>query len=136
MKKNKKIYSSDDKDLLSKGGFVLLHMISSLMFSDAEFSDKKVKRTENFVGAFDTKVPIRKNKFSIRKASLFKMLEDDVYMPQIYETAFKLFKAASRAYATAHPTKPFNSLFKYRGFDKDYVKGILDKFVIAKANKK
>jgi len=136
IRKNKKKYSPDEKDLISKGGFVFLHIISSLMFSDAEFNERRVKKIEKFIGSLDIKIPIRKNKFSVRKANLFKMLEDEAYMQQCYESAFKLFKAAARAYGAANTNKPLNSLFKYRSFDKDYVKGILDKFVDAKATKK
>ena len=105
------------------------------MFSDAEFNEKKVKKAEKCVSSFDIKVPIRKNKFSVRKANLFTMLDSEDYMNECYESAHKVFKAASRAYGAANTNKPLNSLFKYRGFDKDYVKGILDKFVDAKAKK-
>ena len=124
-----KKHDSDTKDLISKGGFVLLHIMSSLMFSDAEFIEKGVKKKEIFTHSLDIKAAQRKNKFVMRKKWLLIKISDDVYMTETYKKAAQIFKAAARRYSTNNPDKPINSLFKNRGFDKDYLRPIINKYL-------
>ena len=106
------------------------------MFSDAEFTQKKVKKKEKCISNFVIKDPPRKNKFTLRKIPLFKYLGDDVYMEDTYKAAKKILKLSVREYSTANPSKPENSIFKNRGFDKDYLRPVISKFVDNKEKKK
>ena len=58
---------------------------------------------------------------------------DEDFMNECYETAKRIFKLAVRNYTVDNPNKTENSLFKNRGFDKDYVKVALTKHMDAKA---
>jgi len=124
-----KKHSQDERDWISKGGFVLLHIISTLMFSQAEFNQKGVKTTEQVNYPWNIKKTPRKNTFTLRKKWLLGKLDDEDYMNSIYKEAVSIFKIAARLYATNNPDKPINSLFKNRSFDKDYVRPRITKYL-------
>lgn len=117
-------YSKDERDLISKGGFVLLNIISTLMFSEAEFKINGKKHVADFTGNLIIKQPAKKNDFTIRKESLFKNLQDDDYLTDIYNKSKKIFYKAADSYEkTSGKTKI--SLFKNRTFDKEFIKPVI-----------
>lgn len=122
-------YQSEQRDLISKGGFIFLHIMSSLLFSDAEFEEngeiKQSKLTKNIV----IETPARKNEFTKRKKWLFEKLKDDFFLDSYYLYAKDIFFKAADDYAKA-TNKSRNSLFKNRGFDKDFLRPQIDSFLL------
>ena len=118
-------YPSDKKELIAKGGFVFLNIISTLMFSDARFLKKGLSVKETMTDKFSIDTPARKNAFSIRKVWLFQKLEDSKAMDRYYFLAKKILNNAANDYKTT-TGKTKSSLFKYRAFDKDYLKPAID----------
>lgn len=121
-------YQNDQRDLISKGGFVFLHIMSSMLFSNAEYQEdssiKKSKLTKNIIIEY----PAKKNEFVKRKEWLLNKITDDVLLESYYEKAKKvLFDAADTFVKSTNKSK--NSLFKLRSFDKDYLRPQLDKYL-------
>jgi len=121
-------YPIEQRDLISKGGFVFLHIISSLMFSLAEFlEDGKVtsiRHNKNIV----IETPARKNEFTKRKKWLFEKVQDDNLLDDYYSNAKTIFFRAADEYART-TNKSRYSLFKLRGFDKDYLRPEIDRYL-------
>lgn len=124
-------YQSEHRDLISKGGFVFLHIMSSLLFSDAEYKEdqvtKKSVQTKNIV----IEMPARKNDFSKRKKWLFKKIIDDSLLEEYYRVAKDIFFSSADEYYRA-TGKSKTSLFKLRSFDKDYLKVGINRYLDSK----
>lgn len=121
-------YQNQERDLISKGGFIFLHIMSSLLLSRAEYKDGDNIVTKNLIGNIVIETPARKNEFAKRKKWLLEKLEDDVVIDDYYNISKKIFTDAATEY-TRNTGKSMNSLFKYRNFDKDYLKPAIEKFL-------
>ncbi|HCW08957.1 MAG TPA: hypothetical protein DGG95_16500 [Cytophagales bacterium] len=121
-------YGSQQRDLISKGGFVFLHIMSSLLFSKAEFNDREKIKTQNFIGNINIETPLRKNEFSKRKKWLLEKIEDATLIEGYYEIAKTIFSAAAIAYAN-NTGKTQSSLFKSRNFDKDFLRPEIERYL-------
>lgn len=118
-------YPSEERDLISKGGFIFLHIMSSLLFSNAEFLEEDTTITKKLTGNIIIDTPARKNEFTKRKKWLFEKLDDEDLMERNYALSKNiLFEAAKNYVEDTKKTK--TSLFKNRGFDKDYLIPIID----------
>lgn len=113
-------YSDEKRSLISKGGFVFLHLMSSLMMSRAIFNVGTSTSSSEQISNIDLNVPARKNEFTKRKEWLFKHLEDDTFLNTIYDESKIIFFRAADEYAIK-TNKEKVSLFKNRGFDKEYL---------------
>lgn len=112
-------YGNDQRELISKGGFVLLHIMSTLLFSMSNIN--KGKAGFKFInGPFSLSLPNRKNEFSIRKDWLFSTLNLDEVIEDYYSASKTLFIMAAEEYSNK-TGRPRTTLFKNRSFDKDYV---------------
>lgn len=120
-------YESEERDLISKSGFVFLHIISSLMFSEAEFMEKGGKKIEKWTAPFSIKTPPRKNEFVKRKKWLLEKIKDENYLDAKFEIAKKIFKQSVSKYST-ETGKTKISVFKNRHFDKDYLRPAINKY--------
>lgn len=120
-------YPSEQRDLISKGGFIFLHIMSSLLLSDAEFKEDSVVKKLKLTRTLSIETPTRKNEFSKRKIWLFDKLADDILLDKYYNAAKEIFFQAAEDYSST-TNKSKNSLFKNRSFDKDYLRPQIDKF--------
>jgi len=125
-------YNEKEKDLISKGGFIFLHIISSLMFSDSTFIENNVPVRKKLTNNIIIETPARKNEFTKRKGWLFDKLNDDSVVEMYYMLAKGIFQDAATSYQK-NTHKSVISLFKNRSFDKDYLKPKID-FFLAKDN--
>ena len=121
-------YSNEIRDLISKGGFIFLNIMSSLLFSNAEFKDGERITSKNLTGNIVIEMPARKNEFTKRKKWLFENLNDDKLIEKYYENSKVIFESAARNYSK-NTGKAINSLFKNRSFDKDYLRPQIDKSI-------
>ncbi|WP_252092388.1 AIPR family protein [Pseudomonas sp. MWU13-3659] len=116
-------YSDEAKAVVSRGGLLFLHAMSSIIMSEATFADGSRKPLiDNIV----LSLPARNNEFTKRKESIFKILEDDAAMKACYERARKMMVDAIKDYVTA-TGKDTLSVFKYRSFDKEYLRPVIAK---------
>lgn len=113
-------YADEKRSLISKGGFVFLHIMSSLMMSRAIYKSGTVESNSEQTSKIDINVPARKNEFTKRKKWLFEKLDDDEFLNNIYNEAKEIFFEAAQKYS-ATTDKEKISLFKNRSFDKDYL---------------
>lgn len=121
-------YQSEQRDLISKGGFIFLHIMSSLLLTDAEYKEEQVMKKSKLIKNIVIETPARKNEFTKRKKWLFDHLEIDGFLEPYYEIAKELFfKSADEYVKTTNKSK--NSLFKLRGFDKDYIRPQIEKYL-------
>jgi hypothetical protein len=115
------------KDIVSKGGYLLLAILSSLILSDAEFSKNGERCKEICYNVIDISVPVRKNVFSLRKDSIFRIINDDMEFEHYYDKAKNiLFKAVERY--ENKTSKNYVKLFKVRTFDKDYLMPAIENY--------
>lgn len=121
-------YQNQERDLISKGGFIFLHIMSSLLLSHAEFKEGDNTVAKNLTGNIVIETPARKNEFTKRKKWLLEKLEDDAVIDGYYNISKQIFTDAATEY-TKNTGKSMNSLFKYRSFDKDYLRPAIDKFL-------
>jgi hypothetical protein len=121
-------YSADKKDLISKGGFLMLHIISSFILSDSEFKINGKMVKENLTGKITIEIPIRKNFFSLRKESTFKLLNNEGIMSGYYEKAKEIIELAAEEFAN-RTGKTKVALFKNRSFDIDYLRPQIEKYL-------
>jgi len=121
-------YPDEQRELISKGGFIFLHIMSSLMLSDAEYKEGETKMKSKLIKNFVIETPARKNEFTKRKKWLLNTLEKDSEIEEYYEEAKQIFFSAVDDYVKA-TDKTKNSLFKLRSFDKDYVIPSVDKYL-------
>ncbi len=105
--------------------------MSSLLFSDAEYKEELTTKTSKLIKNIIIESPARKNEFTKRKKWLFEKIVDDAVLDLYYETAKTIFFLAADEYSRI-TTKSKNSLFKFRSFDKDYLKPQIDKYVTEK----
>jgi len=133
LRKNKKTYTGTDYDLISKGGFVLLHIISSLLFSKADIVDKNGKiYTRPHFDSFSIAMPPRKNEFTLRKKWLFDLIEEEGDVEEYFTLAKDIFFSTAVDYA-AKTKKSQISLLKNRHFDKDYLRPAIKSYVNGKS---
>lgn len=121
-------YPAEQRDLISKGGFVFLHIMSSLMFTDSEFKQGTETSKSRLINNIVIETPERKNEFTKRKASLFKKIDNDNEIEKYYSVAKEILNKASDEYVRIKD-KPRNSLFKFRGFDKEFLKPQIEKYL-------
>lgn len=126
-------YQSQERDLISKGGFTYLHVLSSLLFSLAEFKEGEATVIKNLTGNIVIETPARKNEFTKRKKWLFEKLHDENFLADYYQTAKIIFSNAAEKY-TASTGKTMNSLFKNRSFDKEYLRPAIENYLKEKSN--
>lgn len=120
-------YPSDEKDLISKGGFVYLNIMSTLLLSEAEFSKNNNKVKEPLFKKIEISAPPRKNEFTKRKRSVFALLDNDDKLLYFYKTSKKILIEASTAYVQK-TDKTIISLFKFRSFDREFILPIMDEY--------
>lgn len=118
-------YQSDVRDSISKGGFIFLHIMSSLLFSNAFFDDGN---KQVFTKQIAIDVPAKKNDFVRRKVSLFSMINDDALLDSFYLESKAIFFNAAEDYIK-NTGKSQSSLFKFRAFDKDYLRPSIERFL-------
>jgi len=124
-------YQSEQRDLISKGGFIFLHIMSSLLFSDSEYNEDQTTKTSKLVKPINIETPSRKNEFTKRKKWLFENIEKDNFIEAYYDYAKIIFFNSADEYAKT-TNKSKNSLFKLRGFDKDYIRPEIEKYFAEK----
>ncbi len=122
-------YQSQQRDLISKGGFVFLHIMSSLFFSNAEFKDGDNTKTNKLTGPIVIETPARKNEFTKRKKWLMEKIVDDDLLQTYYDKAKTIFTESAAEYQK-NTGKTMNSLFKIRNFDKDFLRPAIENFLI------
>jgi hypothetical protein len=120
-------YPSDEKDLISKGGFVYLNILSTLILSEAKFSQNSNKVKEPLFRKVDISAPSRKNEFTKRKKSAFETLDDDDKLHDLYKISKNILTEASNVYVNK-TSKTVISLFKYRSFDREYILPIMSEY--------
>ncbi|SHM04255.1 AIPR protein [Chitinophaga jiangningensis] len=120
-------YPSDKKEQISKGGFIFLHIMSSLLFSDAEIVDGGKVMQKPLTGILNIESPARKNEFTKRKAWLLAKLNDEESLNNYYEKAKLIFQDAIDSYTKTG--KAANTLFKSRNFDKDFLRPTVDAYI-------
>lgn len=128
-------YPSETKDLISKGGFAFLHLMSSILFSEAKYKEGAEDKTSTLIKPFVIETPARKNEFTKRKTYLFKELADDASLEECYKLAKDIFFLATEEYSK-NTGKTKSSLFKFRNFDRDYLRPQIEKYYTAKISVK
>jgi hypothetical protein len=130
-------YASEERELILNGGFAILHLMSTLMMSHASIQKNGNIYKEKWIGKITIEIPQRKNAFSLRKKSLFELLENDVFLSDNYEISKKLLYEAADKFQLA-TGKPKRNVFKNRGFDRDYIRPVVEEYVnmILKENTK
>lgn len=113
-------YPDDTRSLISKGGFVFLHIMGSLLLSRAEFKESGEVRSKKLVSKLVISTPARKNEFTKRKDWLLKKLLEDDYLETTYSESKSIFFDAAVRYEKTTGRQKL-SLFKNRNFDKDYL---------------
>jgi hypothetical protein len=124
-------YSDEQREMISKGGFIFLHIMSSLLLSDAEFKNGDTIETAKLIGTLNIAAPARKNEFTKRKSWLFEKLEVDGIVDNYYTVAKEIFGVAANEFSK-NTGKTKSSLFKNRIFDKDYLRPAIDKYIDTK----
>jgi hypothetical protein len=114
-------YPDKERTIISKGGFALLNVMSSLIMSKAIFKSDDNEENKNYIGKIDISLPIRKNEFSKRKDWILKKIFDDVFLENIYNEAKQILFSAAKSYEE-RTGKQQVSLFKYRKFDYEYLR--------------
>ena len=116
-------YPDEIRSLISKGGLVFLHIVSSLMLSRVIVKNEDiVKLTSPLL----ISSPVRKNPFTKRKEQLFRELDNEKFLEKIYTEAKDIFFSAAEEYKKI-TSKEKISLFKNRAFDRDYLKPEIEK---------
>lgn len=115
-------YDNEEKSLISKGGFVFLHIMSTLILSFATIEKDAldihgVKIIDNINIGF----PPNKNNFSNNKEWIFQVIANDVFLEEIYAYSRVIFFKAAEEYSSK-TLKLKQTLFKNRGFDKEYLR--------------
>lgn len=129
-----KDYDNETKDLIKKGGFIFLHIISSFLFSDAEIKEHGKIIKHVYTKPILISTPARKNEFSKRKEWLLEKKDDDTLIEHYYIISKNILRKAAQKYAT-ETGKTINSLFKNRAFDKEYLRPEIDNY-LSLTNKK
>lgn len=111
-------YDDEHKSIVSKGGLLFLHVMSSILLSEATFGKKK---TSSMTSTINISLPARSNEFVKRKESAFSLLENDTWTKACYERARAIIFASINNYVVS-TGRQRNSIFKYRAFDREYLK--------------
>ena len=109
-----------EKDIISKGGYLLLAIITSLILSDVKLSKNGQTYQQECLSNIDISSPVRKNEFSNRKNDVFQIIASDVKFEEYYNSAKSILFNATKNYETA-TKRNYTTLFKVRSFDKDYL---------------
>jgi len=120
-------YPSDEKDLISKGGFVYLNIMSTLLLSEAEFLKSSDKVKEPLFKKVEISAPSRKNEFTKRKKSVFELLDNEDKLLDFYKTSKNILLEAAGDYVTK-TDKTIISLFKFRSFDREYILPLMEEY--------
>lgn len=120
-------HPSEERDLIGKGGFLFLNIISTLFMSEAEFKENNNSVKKPITGRLQIDLPARKNEFTKRKKWIFEKLEDQEILDNYYAIAKNVLWAAAESYAN-DTKKTKVSLYKNRGFDREYLKPIMDEY--------
>lgn len=112
-----------EKDIVSKGGYLLLSILSSLILSDSKFFKNSNEYTEKCYDVIDISIPTRKNPFSIRRESAFAIITTE--FDNYYNTAKQILFDAIKNYEDK-TNRNYVTLFKVRTFDKDYLKPAIE----------
>lgn len=126
-------YPDEVRDLISKGGLVFLHCMSSLILSKAEFKTDDGIKTEPLSKNIVISTPARKNEFVKRKDSALKLIKDDFFLKDRYEDAKKILLNAAERYSTS-TGKSKSSLLKNRNFDRDFLRPEIEAFIQPSSN--
>ena len=121
-------YPNEQKELISKGGFIFLHIMSSLLFSKAEYSQDGQKLRSRLTKNIVIETPARKNEFTKRKKWLLDNIEEEGFLDDSYVMAKDIFFSAAEKFSRT-TGKIKSSLFKFRSFDKDYLRPEIDLFL-------
>jgi len=113
-------YEDEIQSLISKAGFIFLHVMSTLMISEAQFVENNETKSSPIYKNILISSPARKNEFTKRKKWLLEKLDDEEYLSNIYEKAKELFFLAAAEYSRNQQREKL-SLFKQRSFDKDFL---------------
>lgn len=105
-------YEAEEKELRSKSLFCLLHIASSLIFRHSD----KVEIAQ----------PKKKNLFSKNSKRAIDYLRKEKKVEKLYEKSAKIFLTCTDDYYKA-TKKVKNTLFKNRGFDRDYIIPVIKK---------
>ena len=120
-------YQNEQRDLISKGGFIFLHVMSSLLFSNADYIERDgIMKTSALTKPIIIETPARKNEFTKRKKWLLESVANDSTLEECYVVAKGIFFTAADEYAKA-TGKSKTSLFKNRSFDREYLRPQIDK---------
>lgn len=122
-------YDEESKNTVSRGGFLFLHAMSSIILSEAKDGNgaKKI-----LIDSLNLSAPARNNEFTKRKTSAFKLLEDEVWMRSCYERARELVVESMLAFIDNTKKDP-SAVFKQRNFDKEYLRPVLERVLTASA---
>lgn len=119
------LYNSEDKSLISKSTFVILHIISSLILAESSF-DSETQKYSYFTKRI--KINEKRNEFNIRQEKCFSILEDNEKMKELYTDAVKILFMSVDFYM-ASSGKEKLSFLKQRKFDHDFLIPNIDKFL-------
>ncbi|WP_180177757.1 AIPR family protein [Acinetobacter sp. YH01005] len=117
-------YELEDKSLISKSTFVILHILSSLVISNSQ-SDNDEQCTNS---TKKIKIAEKKNDFNLKKKNIFLNLEDNEFMKKLYSKSIEILLEAANQY-TKSTGKERNSLLKQRKFDNDFLIPCIDSFL-------
>lgn len=116
-------YSLEDKSLISKSTFLLLHILSSLVLSKSVYDSDPEKSS---ISTKKIKIAEKKNDFNIRKNHSFKILEDNDIMKELYNKAIEILFQAAENYKDSSQKERI-SLLKNRKFDHDFLVPAIEK---------
>lgn len=120
-------YDDESRSIISRGGYLFLHAMSSIIMSEARLGNGEQKP---HIDNIALGVPARNNEFTKRKNSIFKLLEDDAWMKGCYERARSMVAHAIVAFVDS-TQKDALSVFKHRTFDKEFLRPVLSEHLIA-----
>jgi hypothetical protein len=119
-------YDDEHKSIVSKGGLLFLHVMSSLLLSEATYGTNSEK--SELTSTIDISLPMRKNEFVKRKASAFALLDNETWIKSCYDCARALIFDSIEKYVAA-TSRSRSSVFKYRNFDKEYLKPTVVEYI-------
>jgi len=109
-----------ERELISKGGFLLLNVMSRVILSNSSYKEGDEVKKDVFIDRINVDNASKKNPFVKRKKSAFKLLEDDNFMRKAYELSRGIYIKAAKVYSEKTSKSQLN-LLKHRAFDKDYL---------------
>ena len=122
-------YTQEQKNIVSKSGFLLTHCISSIILSKVKFKNNAgIYTTEPYVETISLDSSNKKSKFILRKEKAFDVLENEILMKKYYDDAIQIIFSALNNYAL-NTQKDILSAFKNRSFDKDYLIPEIEKYL-------